>query len=254
MAQGLAVAAGLRRVDPSSYGGSVPASGCWGAEEDVDRIIRFISSRGFECLALKTAEATAAALLGNLRRAARLCRPGGFLFFYFAGHGGQRPDSGGEEEDGLDELLLAYDRPVADDELDACWREFAGGVRILVIIDACHSGTVYKNFGGRRRVSPRPAFRPAHLPMKASLIHIGAVPDGERAPAYRGGGAFTLALCEALTSDSPGDYRDLVRRIERNLDPPYPRLMLCGPGAEEFAGEKPFWLGEESPRATVFTE
>ncbi len=254
MAQGLAVAAGLRRVDPSSYGGSVPASGCWGAEEDVDRIIRFISSRGFECLALKTAEATAAALLGNLRRAARLCRPGDFLFFYFAGHGGQRPDSGGEEEDGLDELLLAYDRPVADDELDACWREFAGGVRILVIIDACHSGTVYKNSGARERVLSRPAFRPALLPMKASLIHIGACRDGEQAPAYRGGGAFTLALCEALTPDFPDDYRDLVRRIGRNLDPPHPQLALYGPGAEEFAGEKPFQLGVESPRTTAFRE
>lgn len=254
MAQGLAVAAGLRRVDPSSYGGSVPASGCWGAEEDVDRIIRFISSRGFECLALKTAEATAAALLGNLRRAARLCRPGDFLFFYFAGHGGQRPDSGGEEEDGLDELLLAYERPVADDELDACWREFAGGVRILVIIDACHSGTVYKNSGARERVLSRPAFRPALLPMKASLIHIGACRDGEQAPAYRGGGAFTLALCEALTPDFPDDYRDLVRRIGRNLDPPHPQLALYGPGAEEFAGEKPFQLGVESPRTTAFRE
>ncbi|HQF98827.1 MAG TPA: caspase family protein, partial [Candidatus Aminicenantes bacterium] len=127
-------------------------------------------------------------------------------------------------------------------------------VRILVIIDACHSGTVYKNSGARERVLSRPAFRPALLPMKASLIHIGACRDGEQAPAYRGGGAFTLALCEALTPDFPDDYRDLVRRIGRNLDPPHPQLALYGPGAEEFAGEKPFQLGVESPRTTAFRE
>jgi hypothetical protein len=249
LAQGIAVVVGLTRVDSASYNGCSMTSGCWGAEDDVDRIIRLVSPLRYLILSLKTDEATADAVLDHLRHAARMTRPGDLFLFYFAGHGQQRTDSSGDEDDGFDELLLAYDRPLDDDELDETWRSFPEGVRILAISDSCHSGTNFKFPGGWKRFPVRPpsAPRPFLPPMKASMIHIGAARDEELASAYRGGGAFTIALCAALSPNFQGGYRDLVRAVSQKLPSQHPRLELYGPGAEEFVRQKPFWIGEEPP-------
>ncbi|MHB8055079.1 MAG: hypothetical protein ACYDH3_07530 [Candidatus Aminicenantales bacterium] len=79
------------------------------------------------------------------------------------------------------------------------------------------------------------------------MIHIGAARDEELASAYRGGGAFTIALCETLARDFRGGYRDLVRTVSAALPDQHPRLNFYGPGAEEFARQKPFRIGEEIP-------
>jgi hypothetical protein len=229
--QGYAVIVGLNGVDPESYNGRSLRSGCRGAEADVDRIQRLAGVRGFLPLILKTGRATAGAVRDHLRWAARTTRFGDLFLFYFAGHGWRRPDANGDESDGFDELLLAYDRPLADDELDETWREFAKGVRILVVSDACHSGTNFKlPYSGRRSALP---------PMKASLVHLAACRDEESAFAFRGGGAFTIALCRILAAPFAGDYRDLLRAVASSLPSQNPRLEQYGPGAEVFVRERP---------------
>jgi len=245
--RGMAVIVGLTRVDPACYGGLTMTSGCWGAEDDADRITRLVTPLGYRSETLKTAAATAAAVLDRLRSGARTARPGDLFFFYFAGHGQQRPDQNGDEDDGFDELLLAFDRPIDDDELDEIWREFSDGVRILVISDSCHSGTNFKFPGGWKRAPVRPpsAPRPFLAPMKAALIHIGSTRDEELASAYQGGGAFTIALSEMLARDFSRGYRDLVRTVSAALPDQHPRINLYGPGSEEFARQKPFWIGEK---------
>lgn len=253
MPQGIALIVGLTRVDPAAYSGKTMSSGCWGAEEDVDRMIRLVSPRGFLALSLKTAEATAEAVRNRLKHAARMARQGDLVLFYFAGHGQQRPDRNGDEDDGFDELILAYDRPIDDDELDEAWREFPDGVRILVLSDSCHSGTNFKFPGGWKRgpVRPPSAPRPFLPPMKASLIHIGAARDQELASADRGGGAFTISLCRVMERDISDGYRGLVAEISSLLPGQHPRLNLYGPGADDFARQKPFWIGDQggpSPR------
>jgi hypothetical protein len=242
MPQGYAVIVGLTRVDPLAYGGRSMTSGCWGAEEDVDRIVRLVTPLGFVPTTLKTSRATAGAVLDHLRWAARTTRSGDLFLFYFAGHGQQRIDESGDESDGFDELVLTFDRPIDDDELDEAWREFAEGVRIVVLSDACHSGTNFKFPGGWKRapVRPRSAPRPFLKPMKAALVHIGASRDEELAAADRGGGAFTLALCSAFHPDFDGDHWRLVERISADLSLQHPRIELYGPRAAELAGQRPF--------------
>lgn len=83
--------------------------------------------------------------------------------FYFSGHGAQIPDQDGNEADGRDEVLLLYDsdyderggrgeRLLVDDELDTLYARLDRG-ELLMIVDACHSGTVDKAVKGVRRVS-----------------------------------------------------------------------------------------------------
>jgi len=241
--QGYAVIVGLTGVDPASYGGLTMTSGCWGAEADVDRIDRLVAPRGFLPLTLKTSRATAGAVQDHLRWAARTTRSGDLFLFYFAGHGQRCPDRSGDESDGFDELLLAYDRPLTDDELDESWREFSEGVRILVVSDACHSGTNYK--------FPAAPSRIVLPPMRASLVHLAACRDEESAEAFRGGGAFTIALCRALSSPFAGDYRDLVRAVAASLPSQNPRIELYGLGAEAFVRQRPFFIEAELPRPAV---
>jgi hypothetical protein len=238
--QGYAVIVGLTGVDPASYGGLTMTSGCSGAEADVDRIDRLVALLGFLPLTLKTGRATAGTVQDHLRWAARTTRFGDLFLFYFAGHGQRCPDRSGDEGDGFDELLLAYDRPLTDDELDESWREFPEGVRILVVSDACHSGTNYK--------FPAAPSRIVLPPMKASLVHLAACRDEESAEAFRGGGAFTIALCRALSAAFTGDYRDLLRAVAASVPSQTPRIELYGPGAEAFVRQRPFSIEAELPR------
>ena len=45
----------------------------------------------------------------------------------------------------MDETWCLYDGQLLDDELHEAWAAFAPGVRILVLSDSCHSGTVTKD-------------------------------------------------------------------------------------------------------------
>ena len=56
------------------------------------------------------------------------------------------PDEDGDEPDGTDECLCPYDigtqGPITDDELFDLFSARAAGVRLVMISDSCHSGTV----------------------------------------------------------------------------------------------------------------
>ncbi|HLO55488.1 MAG TPA: caspase family protein [Saprospiraceae bacterium] len=94
-------------------------------------------------------------------------KSGDIVFFHFSGHGQQIEDLNGDEEDGLDEALVASNAPplnflisktnaekipykyqyhVSDDELGALLtksrKKLGSKGSMLVTIDACHSGTV----------------------------------------------------------------------------------------------------------------
>ena len=74
-------------------------------------------------------------------------RPGDSLVFHFSGHGSQKKDYAGDEEDGLDETILPTDYKTAgqivDNDLNTMLiRPLAPGVTLHAVVDACHSGTV----------------------------------------------------------------------------------------------------------------
>jgi hypothetical protein len=91
---------------------------------------------------LLTAKATRAAVLANLSNAAKTLQAGDLFFLTYSGHGGQMPDINGDETDKQDETWCLYDGELIDDELYAAISAFKDGVRLLVLSDSCHSGTV----------------------------------------------------------------------------------------------------------------
>jgi hypothetical protein len=151
MPRGISLHVGLNKVDPNHYGGWDGAlTAC---EFDANDMESLAQTRGFETNKLLTTDATADNVRGAIESAAGELEPGDIFFVTYSGHGGQVPDANGEgERDNSDETWLAYDRQIVDDELYELWAKFKPGVRILVLSDSCHSGSVNKAITNRRSV------------------------------------------------------------------------------------------------------
>lgn len=144
MARGISVHVGVNSVDPAHYDGWDGALAA--CEFDANDMHAVAESRGFETTKLLTKDATADAVTAAIEHAANELAAGDFFFLTYAGHGGQVPDKNDEdEEDRSDETWVLYDRQLVDDELYALWGRFRAGVRIFLLSDSCHSGTVARN-------------------------------------------------------------------------------------------------------------
>jgi hypothetical protein len=139
---GLSLHIGLNSVSRAHYGGwSGDLMAC---EFDANDLAALASGRDIKPTLLLTKQATRAKVLSALRAASSKLVKGDFFLLSFSGHGGQVPDVSGEEADKLDETWCLYDSQLIDDELYMELQRFATGVRILVLSDSCHSGTVVR--------------------------------------------------------------------------------------------------------------
>lgn len=134
---------GLNRVDANAYGGWDGAlSGC---VNDANSMQQLAATAGFNTRMLLNDQATSQAVVGELALLAQQACPGDICLITYSGHGGRVDDFNGDDEDGKDETWVLYDRQVVDDELFQMWSQFSAGVRVLVLSDSCHSGTVLKS-------------------------------------------------------------------------------------------------------------
>jgi hypothetical protein len=139
-ARGLGLHLGLNAVSAPHYGGwSGELNAC---ENDAHDMAALARAQGIKPTVLLTKKATRAALLSQLRAAAKALKKGDLFFLSFSGHGGQVPDVSGEEADKKDETWCLWDGQLIDDELYLALARFAAGVRVVVLSDSCHSGTV----------------------------------------------------------------------------------------------------------------
>lgn len=150
MPNGISLHIGLNTVDPAHYQGWDGAlSAC---EYDAKDMLAIARNRGFQgSQTLLTRQATASAVIAAIGEAAKVCQAGDLFLLTYSGHGGQVPDANRDEKrlptglkDNYDETWVLYDRQLVDDELYVLWGKFRRGVRILVLSDSCHSGTVIK--------------------------------------------------------------------------------------------------------------
>ncbi len=164
---------GLNSVDPKQYAGwSGDLGGC---EFDANDMQAIAASQGMASTLLLTQRATRKSVLAALRKSAKQLKAGDLFFLTYSGHGGQIPDVTGEEEDKKDETWCLYDGQLIDDELYLELGSFARGVRVLVLSDSCHSGTVTrapiaevttKTGGGQR-----PKWMPSSVGQKTYAAH-----------------------------------------------------------------------------------
>lgn len=141
MSQGISVHIGLNRVDPNQYEGwDGQLAAC---EADAKDMLALAKKRKFKSSKLLlTKAATAVAVTNAILAAAKTLKAGDLFLLTYSGHGGQVNDTNGDEKDRMDETWVCYDRQLVDDELFDLWAKFKAGVRIFVLSDSCHSGTV----------------------------------------------------------------------------------------------------------------
>ena len=131
---------GLNLVSAKHYEGwDGPLAAC---EFDARDMAALGRGQGIKPTVLLTRKATRAAVLAGIRAAAKALGSGGFFFLTFSGHGGQVHDASGDEPDKKDETWCLWDGQLIDDELYWELSRFRAGVRILVLSDSCHSGSV----------------------------------------------------------------------------------------------------------------
>jgi hypothetical protein len=162
---------GLNSVAAAAYGGwSGPLAAC---EFDANDMAAIAEAKGMKATVLVTRKATRAAVLAALRKAAQALGSGGFFFLTYSGHGGQVPDVTGEEPDKKDETWCLFDGQLIDDELYYELSRFKAGVRILVLSDSCHSGSVTRDAAMPVATIPtqRPKLMPASVAMRTYREH-----------------------------------------------------------------------------------
>lgn len=171
--RGLSLHLGLNSVGGAAYGGwTGPLAAC---EFDANDMAAIARASGMKPTVLLTKKSTRANALAAIRAAAKALKSGDLFFLSYSGHGGQVPDVSGEEPDKKDETWCLFDGQLIDDELYFELSKFKAGVRILVLSDSCHSGTV-------TRAAPPP---PATSTQRPKLM-----PDAVAMRVYREHQAF----------------------------------------------------------------
>jgi len=150
MSKGISLSVGLNGLNAIHYAGWDGALNA--CEADATDMKAIADASGFASTLLLTSDATRDRTISIFKDAAQELAMGDLFMFTYSGHGGQVKDVSGDEEDGSDETLCLYDGQLLDDEVNSLFAEFNQGVRILVLSDSCHSGTVtreaaVKDFG-----------------------------------------------------------------------------------------------------------
>lgn len=271
---GISLHIGLNYVNPAAYGGwDGELNACVLDSQDMEIYAR---GKGFKTQMLHDSQATASTVLSIIRAAASQLVKGDIFALTYSGHGGQVPDP--REDDGRNETWVLWDRQLLDDEIYAALCDFKKGVRILVLSDSCHSGSVIR---AMRFITPHgdevegvPAGRsklmPMHVQMKdydnredeyrqiqnqtarrdlleeceATAILVSGCQDNQVSYDGDRNGAFTAAARRILAQSDAGKrmgYRGFRRRIIWTIGPwQSPNYFTIGPRNRKFELQQPF--------------
>lgn len=153
-----------------------------------------LAARGFDVKTLLDADARKEAIVETIGRLVSDARRGDSLVITFSGHGTYVPDTNDEEADGLDEALCPYDinegHALVDDEIHRIFAARAEGVKLLLISDSCHSGTVTRASAVAR--DPAKAW--------ARFLPLGAWLPAERLPRASSGAPRDVVELDDATS------------------------------------------------------
>lgn len=248
MTRGISVHIGLNSVDPNHYAGwSGPLNAC---EADAHAIEQVCADLGYQTSKLLTPAATRSAVMDALQGAASSLTAGDHLVLSYSGHGGQVPDGNGDETDGEDETWCLFDGQLVDDELNDALARLPAGVRVLVLSDSCHSGTVVKMKGAAPRdltgyrVMPPEVASATYLrnqqfydglrakvlkrasDVAASVILMSGCQDNQLSADGTFNGLFTSQLLRVwnrgqYAGDQPGFLRQVRQRMPSDQSPNY---------------------------------
>ncbi len=221
---------------------------------DLERMRETLNRLGFENRQIHTlldGQATSTAVVREFSTWLRNgVTPEDRVVFYFSGHGSNIPDLDGDESDRADEVLVTHDMRrttvngrstltgvVTDDQISALLAKVPSR-NVLVLVDACHSGTVTRSFTmANRSLAREPVFVKSFiypgmpegrsgftrdlsrgLETGQNFVSLTAAGDGEKAIGTMSGGIFTTAVAQSIAASAaahqaitPTELRDRAR-------------------------------------------
>ena len=249
------------------YSSAFPNAPVLTGPENSARAMRELAhGRGYLTELILGSDVTYARATAALLAAADVSQPGDIFLFTFSGHGAGEFDSDSDEPDIQDEALLLFDALLLDDDLRlSIWPKFRRGVRVLIIADSCHSGTVATVPNSpapeaeRAQVMEIPIetrqqhfrqygrfYRKLAVPLlasiEASVLLLAACGDFETTLDGNPLTMFTAAMLRVVNEQSPTDYRDLIAKIDALVGPQTPVLTPVPPPDQAFIAQRPFTI------------
>ncbi len=271
MKKSISLHLGLNYVDPDHYEGW--DGELFACEADANDMTKLAQSRGFMSQTLLRKQVTAEAVQAAILKAAKSLNSGDTFFLTYSGHGGQVPDRNGDEgrfgdtPDAMDETWCLFDRELIDDELAALYARFKAGVRILVLSDSCHSGSVTRKVErmpkGRARLMPPAQAKAVYekhkklydgvqrgitgaeqQKVKATVLLISGCQDRQLSRDGDLNGAFTGTLKTVWKGGAfKGNYKHFRDQIAARMsEDQIPNYFVIGAANKEFENEQPFTI------------
>lgn len=272
-AKGWSLHIGLNNVDPKHYADWDGALNAAEADAlDMGRVAKHL--RYAHSQKLLTKDGTRSNVLGAIAEAASALVSGDIFLLTYSGHGGHVPDRNDDEPDHEDETWCLYDSELIDDELYTALKAFKAGVRVVVVSDSCHSGTVTRMV--RRGESAtilevEPAGKPRAMPpsvalrtyqanretydknqagtdtkainaLKASVRLISGCQDAQTSIDGTFNGVFTAALLSVWNGGNfKHNYQKFVKAIRQQMtSDQQPNHFVIGPRDTAFDDQRPF--------------
>jgi len=248
MAKGHSIHFGINKVDRHRYDGwdGFLAS----CEADAQAMFDIATAQQFTSSSLfLTQEATKSAFLSAMAELQEKAEAGDLVFISFSGHGGSIMDrDDGEELDGRDETWCFYDGQIVDDKILALLKKFKPDVRVLIVSDSCHSGTVIKyNNWLKKHSLPKEnklSFKKEKEDVQACVLLLSSCQDDEYSIAGTNYSRYTEILLEVWNEgEFDGTYPDFHQSIvSAHPFGQTPNYLTIGPPNDIFFASKPFTL------------
>lgn len=222
---------------------------------DVPLIQHALEKQGFDDFhILKDEQATKKGILAEFDKLIRDCKPGDMVVVHISSHGQQIEDNNSDESDHLDEAIVAYGAPseydplyhgenhLRDEELGAKLLQIREAIGpdgdLIVILDACHSGTGTRAKGKKRGGMPAlvsPDFNKSdkqdedvmmdNLPFSnvdvtklSPVVVISASQADQVNFEYENAGSLSVAMSRSLENlNNETTYRELFSRVMKEM-------------------------------------
>ncbi len=158
-----------------------------------------LTARGFSTRMLLDADASKSGMVAAIGDIIGNASRNDSVVITYSGHGTWVPDESGEEPDGRDEGLCPWDieqgEVLLDDELHVLLGKRAPGVRVVIIADSCHSGSVTRGDNSDLDPGmPRARFLPPQVWMSSDKLP-SRMPPKILGGIARSGGDLLMAGC-----------------------------------------------------------
>lgn len=187
-----------------------------------------LQDSGYTVSTLIDRQASREAMLGTIGDLIGSAQNGDTIVLTYSGHGTWLEDTDGDEPDARDEALCPWDittaGPLLDDDIRKLFDARSSGVRLLLISDSCHSGSVTR---GDESDLDANAPRASSLPLAGGLRRVGGdlLLAGCRDDQYswdtsfagRPNGAFTFYALKTLRQNEPETYDQWFAAIRQYL-------------------------------------